>query len=159
MSAPAKKTAKEIADIFIAAFEAQLSQTIPLFPKAFNRLIAKLLGIVFVVLFQWSEFVALQMFVKTASDKPITVGDITIVPLDMWGNLVGLTRNPGLRSEGTVTIPVYSSGGTLLAGSRLLDPNTGELYLTIGDVTITAPTITASVRSVNYATAATLYTG
>lgn len=159
MSAPAKKTAKEISDIFISAFEAQLSQTIPLFPKAVNRLIAKLMGLVFVVLFQWSEFVALQLFVRTASDRPITIGGITITPLDELGLLIGLTRNKGLRSEGTATIPVLSSGDTLLAGSTMLDANTGELYLTIGDVAITGTSITVSVRAVNYKTSATLYVG
>lgn len=159
MTAPAKKTAKEISDLFITTFEAELSQTIPLLPKSAVRLIAKLLGIVFVVLFQWSEFVALQLFVRTASDKPITIGGITMTPLDMLGTLIGLTRNKGLRSEGTGTIPVLSAGGTLLAGSQILDPNTGFVYLTIGDTTITGTSITVSVRAVNYSTAATLYTG
>ena len=159
MSAPAKKTAKEISDLFIATFEAQLSQTVPLLPKSFNRVIAKLLGLVFVVLFQWSEFIALQLFVGTASDKPITIGGITLTPLDMWGTLVGLTRNTGLRSEGTATIPVLSAGGTLLAGSTALDPNTGELYLTIGDVAITGSSITVSLRAVNYSASATMYVG
>ena len=159
MSAPSKKTAKEISDLFISTLEAQLSQTVPLLPKSFNRVIAKLMGLVFVVLFQWSEFVALQLFVGTASDKPITIGGITLTPLDMWGTLIGLTRNTGLRSEGTATIPVLSSGGTLLAGSTALDPNTGELYLTIGDVAITGSSITVSLRAVNYSAAATMYTG
>lgn len=159
MSAPAKKTAKQIADQFISNLEAELSQSIPLMPRAFNRLIAKLLGLVFVVLFQWSEFVALQLFVRTASDKPITIGGITFTPLDWWGNQIGYTRNLGLRTEGTASATVLSSGGTLLAGSKLIDPNTQQLYLTVGDVAITTPTITLTVRSVNYATAATLYTG
>lgn len=159
MSAPSKKTAKEISDLYIATFEAELSQTIPLLPKSLNRVIAKLMGLVFVVIFQWSEFVALQLFVGTASDKPITIGGVTITPLDMWGTLIGLKRGLGLRSEGTGTIPVLSSGDTLLAGSQMLDSDTGELYLTIGDVAITGSSITVSVRAVNYSAAATLYTG
>lgn len=157
MSAPQKKTAKEISDQFIATFEAQLSQAIPLLPRAFNRLIAKLMGLVFVVLFQWSEFVALQLFVRTASDKPITIGGITLTPLDWWGNLIGYTRNLGFRSTGTTPITVNTSGGTLNAGSLLLDSDTGETYLTIGDMALVAPSVVATVRAVNYSTAATLY--
>lgn len=159
MSAPSKKTAKQISDQFIATFEAQLSQSIPLLPRSFIRLLAKLMGLVFVVLFQWSEFVALQLFVSTASDRPITIGGITYTPLDEWGRLIGYTRNSGLRSQGTTTITVNSSSGTLNAGSQLLDTNTGELYLTIGDVSLTTPSVVATVRAVNYSTAATLYVG
>lgn len=159
MSAPSKKTAKQISDLFITTFEAQLSQSVPLLPKAFNRIIAKMLGIAFVIIFQYSEFVALQMFVKTASDRPITIGGITYTPLDMWGNLIGYTRNTGQRTEGTSTITVNSSGGTLLAGSQLLDSDTGELYLAIGDTPLTTPSVSPTVRGVNYSTSATLYVG
>lgn len=159
MSAPVKKTAKQISDQFVANLEAELTQSIPLLPRSFIRLIAKLLGLVFVVIFQWSEFVALQMFVRTASDKEITIGGITFTPLDWWGNLIGETRKVGQRTEGTTTVTVLSSGGTLLAGAQLIDPNTQEVYLVVSDVSITTPTITPTVRAVNYSTAATLYVG
>lgn len=159
MSAPTKKTAKEISDLFIALLEAQLNQTIPLLPKAFNRVLAKALGLVFVVLFQFSEFIALQMFVGTASDQPLTIGGQTFVPLDELGRLIGLEKNTGERSEGTTAITVSTTGGTLLAGSQLLDADTGEVYLTIGDVALVAGTVSPTVRAVNYKTSATLYVG
>lgn len=156
MSTPAKRTAKEISDTFITEIEAQLSQTIPLLPRAFVRLWAKMLGIVFVVIFQWSEFIAMQLYVKYASDKPITIGGITYTPLDVWGNQIGLEKDLGVRTEGTITIDVLSTGDTLLSGTKLLDSNTGELYLTIGDIDLDASTVTGTVRSVNYSALATL---
>lgn len=159
MSAPSKKTAKQISDQFVTNLETQLAQSIPLLPRSFIRLIAKLLGLVFVVIFQQSEFVAFQMFVKTASDKPITIGGITFTPLDWWGEQIGYTRNLGLRTEGATTVTVNTSGGTLLAGAQLIDPDTQEVYLVVSDVAITTPSIAPTVRAVNYSTAATLYAG
>ena len=159
MSAPTKKTAQQISDIFVTTLEAELSQSIPLMPRSFIRLFAKLMGIAFVVLFQYSEFIAMQMFVRTASDRPITIGGVTYTPLDMWGEQIGLTRNLGQRSEGTITITVLVTGGTLLAGAVLLDPDTQETYLTIGDTSLSSSSVTATVRAVNYKTSATLYTG
>lgn len=157
MSFPTIKTAKEISDIFIASLEAELNQSIPLFPRALNRLWAKMLGLVFVVLFQFSEMIALQMFVSTASDKTLTIGGVEFNPLDELGRQIGLERSLGQRSEGTIDINVITQSGTLLSGSQLLDSKTQELYLTIGDVLLDAPVVTATVRSVEYKTVATLY--
>jgi uncharacterized phage protein gp47/JayE len=157
MSAPTKKTAKQISDIFVTTLEAEISQSVPLMPRAFIRLFSKLMGIVFVVLFQYSEFIAMQSFIRFASDKPITIGGITYTPLDMWGEQIGLKRNLGQRSDGTIEITVLVTGGTLLSGSVLLDPNTQETYLTVADVSLSSSSVSATVRATNYKTSATLY--
>lgn len=154
-----KKTAKEISDIFIAALEAQLSQTIPLFPKAFNRILAKMLGLVFVVLYQFSEFIGLQMLATTMSDKPLTVGGIEFIPLDEEGKKIGLTRGTGQRSTGIATVTVLTQTGSILSGAKLLDSETGQLYLVVGDVALDAAEVAIVVRAVNYSSLATLYVG
>ena len=154
-----RKTAKQISDQFIAIFEAQLNQSIPLLPKAFNRVIAKGLGLVFVVLFQFADFVAAQMFVRLASDKPVTIGGIEIVPLDEWGRVIGLTRGTGQRTEGTADVTVLSQTGSIPAGAQLLDSNTQQIYTTIGEVLLDAPTVEITVRGFEYSTSATLFDG
>jgi hypothetical protein len=154
-----RKTAKQISDQFIAIFEAQLNQTIPLLPKAFNRVIAKGLGMVFVVLFQFADFVAAQMFVRLASDKPVTIGGIEIVPLDEWGRVIGFTRGTGQRTEGITQVTVLSQTGSIPAGAQLLDSNTQQVYISIGETLLDAPTVDLTVRGFEYSTSATLYDG
>lgn len=154
-----RKTAKQISDQFIAIFEAQLNQNIPLLPKAFNRVIAKALGMIFVVLFQFGDFVAAQMFVRLASDKPVTIGGVEITPLDEWGRLIGLERGTGQRTEGTADVTVLTQSGSIPAGAQLLDTDTQQIYTTIGEVLLDAPTVEITVRGFEYSTQATLYDG
>lgn len=154
-----RKTATQISDQFVAIFEAQLNQTIPLLPKAFNRVIAKGLGLVFVVLFQFADFVAAQMFVRLASDKPVTIGGVEIVPLDEWGRVIGLTRGTGQRTEGTANVTVLSQTGSIPAGAQLLDSNTQQIYTTIGETLLDASVVEISIRGFEYSTSATLYDG
>lgn len=160
MASPAtKKAAKQISDMFIAQLEAQLNQTIPLFPRAFNRVLAKTMGLAFVILFQFAEFIALQMFIRFASDKPLTIGGVTIVPLDEWGELIGLTRGEGQRWEGTVEVSVLTLGGSLPSGTQLTNPNSGEVYITIGDTQLDAIAVYPTVRAINYLAVASLDVG
>lgn len=154
-----RKTAKQISDQFVAIFEAQLNQTIPLLPKAFNRVIAKGLGLVFVVLFQFADFVAAQMYVRLASDKPVTIGGVEIVPLDEWGRIIGLTRGTGQRTEGAANVTVLSQTGSIPAGAQLLDSNTQQIYTTIGETLLDASVVEISIRGFEYSTSATLYDG
>jgi uncharacterized phage protein gp47/JayE len=154
-----RKTAKEISDVMITQLEVAFNQSIPLAPKAFNRVLAKACGLVFVALMQFAQFILLQMFVKYASNKPFTVGGITLTPLKRWGDLVGIFQGTGARWEGTVTFNVLSPSGVLLSGSQIIDTATEEMYLTIGDTTITGATISPTVRAVNYSEAADLDVG
>lgn len=151
-----RKTAQEIADLMVSQLETSFSQTVPLLPKAFIRVMAKVCGLAFVALFQFAGFIALQMVVKYASDRDFTVGGITYNPLNEWGAMAGLTRGVGARSEGTITITVLSAGGTLYSGTALVNAETEQTYITVGDVTITAGTITATVRAGTYSEAADL---
>jgi len=154
-----RKTAAEISAIVIAQLEASFNQAIQLLPKAFNRVLAKICGLVFVGLFQFAGFIALQMFVKYASDKDFTVGGITLNPLQMWGDLVGITRGTGARSEGTTTVTVLSQVGSLASGSQLIDTDTEETYITVGSTLLNAATVTPTVRATSYSAAANLYVG
>lgn len=142
-----RKTAQEISDAIIAQLESSLSTTIPLLPKAFCRVLAKVLGGVFVLLYQFAGFILLQVFVKTASNEPISVGGITITPLALWGSLVGVFQKLGQRAEYTVEITVLVTGGTLPSGTRIVNPATEMVYLTIGDVSLSSSTVTADIRA------------
>lgn len=157
MSIP-RKTAKEIADVAIAQIEAQLNQSIPLLPQAFNRVISKVAGLMFVTFSPIAGMLLLNQYVKYASDKEVEIGGIKLVPLDELGSLIGETQLRGQRAEGTTRITSTGSG-TLPSGKQLLNPDNGELYNVIGNQAYTSPTTDIFIRAVNYSAAGTLEPG
>lgn len=145
MSTP-RKTSKEISDAIITQLETSLSATIPILPKAFIRVLSKVLGGVFVLLYQYAGFILLQMFVKTASNKEITIGGLTLTPLKLWASLVGLYQKTGDETELEIEITVLS-GDTLTSGEKIVNPATEVIYVLVGDIVITPPTATATIRA------------
>ena len=142
-----RKTAKEISDAIITQLESSLNTVIPLLPKSFIRTVAKALGGVFVLLYQYAGFILLQLFVKTASNKPMTVGGITITPLAMWGALVDIYQKLGQQAEYTVSITVITQTGVIQSGERIVNPATEMIYVVVGDVALDAPEVYASIRA------------
>lgn len=142
-----RKTSKEISDAIIAQLENSLNTTIPLLPKSFCRVLAKALGAIFVLLYQYAGFILLQIFPKTASNEPMSIGGYTITPLALWGSLVGIFQNLGQRGEYVVDIPVITQGGTILSGERIVNPATEMIYTVIGDVALSAATVQATIRA------------
>lgn len=142
-----RKTANEIADLIVSQLEASLNTTIPLFPKAVNRLLAKVFGGVYVLLFQFAGFMLLQLFIKHASNKPISVGGIVIKPLAAWGELVDIFQGAGQAAQLTVSVTVLVQGGTLISGSRVINTDTQVVYLTVGDVALDSSSVSATIQA------------
>lgn len=148
MTAPATPTTSAIASNIVAQIEAQISQTVPFFPKAFIRVLAKALAGVYVVLFKYGSFVWLQMFVRTASDQYFTVNGQLVNPLREWGRLVGIPDpNAATQAQLTVTVTVTNQSGFLRSGAQLLGPTNGVVYLVTGDVALNAPTVQAVITA------------
>jgi hypothetical protein len=99
------------------------------------------------------------MFISTASDKNFTVGGIEINPLQMWGHLIGVEKEAGERFESDFLVNTIVQGGTLLSGSQVVNPETEEVYLTVGDTALTGPQVTATIRAVNYSASANVIEG
>ena len=142
-----QKKANEIADEIIAQMATSLNTTIPLLPKSFCRVLAKALGGVFVLLYEFAGWNLLQMFVKTASNKPVNFNGQTINPLQAHGELVGIYQKTGQRAERTVKITVLTQGGTLVSGERIANPDTQMIYVVVGNVSLNAPTVYATIRA------------
>jgi len=141
-------TIQQISDNIVAQLAAELSQAIPFLPKAFTRVLAKVLAGVFILVYKYAGFSLLQMFVATASSKDTVINGKTVNPLTEWGVLLGVGKpNDATRWEGTATITVLNQTGTLAAGSQLLRSDTGVLYLTLSAVTLDAATKTITVRA------------
>lgn len=142
-------TTTDISNNIIAQLEGQLSQTIPLLPKAFNRVLAKVLAGVFILLYKYGGFIFLQMFVAFASDKETTVNGKIIVPLNEWGILIGIGEPVGgTNAELLIDVTVENQTGSLSSGSQLVNTANGVTYITIGSVLLDAPTVQATIRAV-----------
>lgn len=115
MAPPAPKTSALQAQI-TADIEAAINQTVPSLPKAFNRVIAKILAGVLVVLYKYASYIFLQIFVATASFEEITVNSRKIKPLVFWGRLISIgDPDPAVQAQLLIDITVKIQGGTLKA--------------------------------------------
>jgi len=143
-------TTKEISDNIIAQLEASLNQTIPLLPKSFLRVLAKVLAGVFILLYKYGGFMFLQIFVQTASANETIVNGKSIVPLTEWGRLIGI-GDPvaATQAELLVDITVENQIGSLSSGTQLVNVDNGVTYITIGAILLNAATVQANIRAVS----------
>lgn len=143
-------TTQDISDNIVAQLQTTLNQTIPLLPKSFIRVLAKVLGGVFILLYKYGGFTHQQLFVSTASDQETIVNGVSITPLNEWGALVGIGDPVGAtQAELLVDITVTNQVGSLPAGSQLLGATNGVTYITLASVLLDAPAKQATVRAVN----------
>lgn len=150
MSIVTPKTS-QISDNIVAQLESSFNQTIPLLPKAFNRVLAKVLAGVFVLLYKYGGFIFLQMFVSNASAQPTTINGRIIRPLIEWGRLIGIgDPDPGLASELTIQISVENiTGETLQSGAQLTNSANGVTYITTAPILLDAAAVEVNILAVS----------
>ncbi len=141
-------TTQELSAAIVGQIEAQIGQTVPLLPKAFIRVLAKVLAAVFITLYKYIGFIGLQLFVRTASGAATVINGKTITPLIEWGRLIGI-GDPlkATAAELTIDVTVENQVGNLPSGSQLLGEINGVTYLTVGAVLLNAPVVSVSVRA------------
>jgi uncharacterized phage protein gp47/JayE len=141
-------TTKEISDNIIAQLEASLNQSIPLLPKSFLRVLSKALAAVFILLYKYSGFMFLQMFVQTATISDTVINGVTVSPLKQWGRLIGVgDPAPATQAELTIDITVTNQTGFLPSNTQMINSGNGVTYITLGSVLLDAPTVSATVRA------------
>src|SRR5688572_24091472 len=145
---PVTPTTRQVAENIIAQLEASLSQAIPLMPRAFLRVLAKVMAAVFVVLYKYAGFSLLQMFVQFASMAETEANGRRFSPLVQWGRMVGV-GDPlaATQAELEVEVVVLNQTGSLPAGTQALNTTTGVVYQTTAAVALDAATVTATVRA------------
>lgn len=142
-------TTRQLSDQIIGDLQASLSQTIPLLPKAFARVLAWVLAGVFILVYKYSSFIFLQMFVRHASSAETTINGRKLIPLVEWGLLLGVGRpQAATRAEHTIAVPVTNQTGSLAAGTTLLYSPTRVLYQTVAAVAFDAPTVQVRVKAI-----------
>jgi uncharacterized phage protein gp47/JayE len=138
-------TTQAIANNVIGQLETAISQTIPLLPKSFSRVLAKVIAAVYVVLYKYAGFSLLQQFVSSASFEETEVNGQILRPLVEWGRLVGVGDPlPATQAQLTLSVTVLSMVGSLPGGTQLLYAPTGVVYLTTAAVPLSSPTITVT---------------
>jgi len=143
-------TTTAISDQIIAGLEASLSQTIPLLPKAFSRVMAKVLAGVFVLQWHYAQFIFFQIFVRYATNEEVTIGSKVVRPLTEYGRLLGVgDPGAGTRAELNVAIAVTNQVGSLAAGTQLLRSESSVIYITTYAVALDAATVNAVIRAVS----------
>ena len=149
MSLPTPTT-KEINDNIIAQLEATLNQIIPLLPKSFLRVLARVLAGVFILLYKYAGFIFLQIFVQTASAKDTIVNGVVINPLKFWGRLIGV-GDPvaATNAEMLIDITVENQVGQLDSGTQLINADNGVTYITIGAILLNTPVAQGTIRAVS----------
>lgn len=141
-------TTQDLADNIVAQIQLAIGQTIPLLPKAFTRVLAKVLAGVVVLLYKYAGFIFLQLFVAYATNEETIINGRVIRPLTEWGRLVGVgDPEAATRAELTVTVTVTNMTGSLAAGSQLLFAPSGVVYLTTAAVALNAATVTVTMRA------------
>jgi uncharacterized phage protein gp47/JayE len=135
-------TTEQVASNIIGQLETAISQTIPLLPKAFSRVLAKVLAAVYIVLYKYAGFSLLQQFVTSASFEETEVNGELITPLIEWGRLVG-SGDPlaATQAQLTLSVTVLNQIGSLPGGTQLLYSPTGVVYLTTAAVLLNASTV------------------
>lgn len=141
-------TTQELSASIVGSIEAQIGHSVPLLPKAFIRVLAKVLAATFITLYKYIGFIGLQLFVRTASGSPTVINGKTVTPLLEWGRLIGL-GDPlkATPAELVLEVTVENQTGSLPSGSQLLGEANGVTYLTIGSVLLNAPVVTVTVRA------------
>lgn len=154
-----KKSAKEISDAIITQLQDAFNQNIPLYAKAFTRVLAKICGGLFVTLYAFASFILLQMFIKTASNRELTIGGIKITPLQEWGKLVNVFQLDGVRSEFYAEVTVLQTGLTLPAGTEFIHNPTQQVYRSTADVLLSSSSVMVQIRANQAAAAGDLVDG
>lgn len=141
-------TTKEISDSIVAQMGSAIGQTIPLLPKTFTRVLAKVIAGVYVTLYKYAGFIFLQMFVAHATMRETVVNGRTIRPLVEWGRLIGIgDPDAATAAELTVNVTVTNQTGVLQSGAQLVRASTGVVYLTVASVALDAPIVQARIRA------------
>lgn len=141
----ATPTTAQVANNIVGQLQTAISQTIPLLPKAFSRVLAKVLAAIYIVLYKYAGFSLLQQFVSTASFEETEVNGEIMRPLVEWGRLA-LVGDPlaATQAQLTLSVTVLNQTGSLPGGTQLLYAPTGVVYLTTAAVPLSAPTITVT---------------
>lgn len=149
MTAPVTPTTRQLRDNIANQITGRLGVSSALLPKSFISVLSAALAAAMVVLYKYANFIFLQLFVKHASDKFMTINGRSTSPLREWGRLVGVP-DPKSAQPTTLEVDVTTSnvGEILRSNTQLINPDTGVVYAVSGDVELSDPVTTVAITAV-----------
>lgn len=141
-------TIAELNAAIVADLEAVFGQTIPIWAKAFLRVLPKSLAGKLGILYKYAGSIFLQQFVQFAGTEEIVILGKRLIPLVEWGRLTG-TGDPtaATRAEMVVDITVTNQTGSLPINTQYVNINNNVTYLTLAEVALDASTVQATIRA------------
>jgi len=148
MPGPTTPTTQALSETIVNQLEATIAQEIPLLPKSWTRVLAKVLAGAIVLLWKYAGFIFLQMFIAHATMDETVINGKTIRPLVEWGRQLGVgDPKDGTRAELIVEITVLQQTGTLATDSQLVRSETNVIYRTTAPVTLDAATKQVTIQA------------
>jgi len=141
-------TTSALADAIIAQIESKLSITVPLLPKSFSHVWAKVQAGVDIILWKYASWIFLQTLIPYATFEEVTINGKRIRPLVQLGRRIGVSDpTAATRAELVITVTVTEQTGALAAQTACLRSETGVSYRTLTAVDLDAATVTVSIRA------------
>jgi uncharacterized phage protein gp47/JayE len=143
-------TTQALSDSIIAQLEGTLGASIPLLPKSFSRVLAKVVAAAIVIDYKYAGFALLQMFVAHASARETEVNGKKIIPLVELGRQFGVgDPNAATQAEHVMAVTVLNQTGSLPIGSTLVDTDSGVIFQTTAAIFLDAAVVNPTVRAVS----------
>jgi uncharacterized phage protein gp47/JayE len=139
-------SSKELYDEIIASLEAELASEIPIYRKAFLRVLSVVLSGVIALLYRVSNALALDFFPQTATDGTVDLNGSKYNPLELLRVRAGVEpRQAAIPARHEVTIS-FTSAEVLNKGSFMVGDNNKIVYITEDVATVSeAGTTTVSI--------------
>lgn len=142
------KTIPEVNKAIIGQLEAALGKALPIFPKAFLRVLSKMMAGVFILIDRYIGFTLFQLFVTSATWEEVDVDGKPVRPLVLWGDILGVDPPVlGVKAALTATVTVSAGGATAPKGTQLLHRATGNVYLCTAGTSLSTPTTDIPIES------------
>jgi uncharacterized phage protein gp47/JayE len=143
-------TTQALSDTIVAQLEASFSQSIPLLPKSFSRVLAKVIAGAIVVDYKYAGFSLLQQFVAHATMRETEVNGKKIRPLVELGKMIGVGEpESSTQAEHTIAVTVLNQTGSLPKDSLLVRSESGVIFTITAAVPLDAVTVNATMRAVS----------
>ncbi|MBQ9238046.1 MAG: baseplate J/gp47 family protein, partial [Treponema sp.] len=132
------KTTDELYNVAVAGFEQKFNTKFRLLPKAFIRVLCKVMAGLWIILYKQQAWIFLQIFPDTASFEEVEVFGKKIRPLVKWGELIGVgSPESATVFAGTITGAAVADG-FLYSGTQLKSTLTNKVYLVAQTIQIFA---------------------
>lgn len=143
-------TTQTLSETIVAQLESAFSQSIPLLPKSFSRVLAKVVAGAIVLDYKYTGFMLLQMFVAHATMRETEVNGKKIRPLVELGRQIGVgDPQPATQAEHVIAVTVLNQVDDLPAGTTLVRTESGVIYQTIASEALDDPTVNPTMRAVS----------